>query len=102
MFDFGGTGQGYGPYVLAMHTDVLNGERSKHNWEDKHLARSMRKLVELFEFLGISYIEQAVGKYIEVEREENGWGYIYTLRRLECDGGAVFTMKDMGEDDEEG
>lgn len=102
MFDFGGSGQGYGPFILAMHTDVMNGECSAHNWTDKNLARSMRKLIELYEFLGVSSIEQAVGRYIEVERGDNGWGYIYTLRRLECDGGAVFTMKDMGEDAEEG
>lgn len=101
-FDFGGGGQGYGPFILAIHTDVMNDERSAHNWTDKNLAQSMRKLIELYEFLGISSIEQAKGKYIEVEREDGGWGFIYTLRRLECDGGAVFTMKDMGEDDEEG
>ena len=94
MFDFGGSGQGYGPFILAM--------RSAHNWTDHNLAQSMRKLIKLYEFLGVSSIEQAKGTYIEVEREEDGWGYIYTLRRLACDGGAMFTMKDMEADDEEG
>jgi hypothetical protein len=99
MFDFGGTGQGYGPFVLAMHTDVLNGERSAHNWTDKQLAHSMRKMVELYEFLQVEDFSKAVGRYIEVERdgEEDSWGeYIIALHRLPVDGAAKFTMKDMG------
>jgi len=92
-FDFGGSGQSYGPMCMAVHTDTI--ERVDH-WTDEVLGRSFKKILELHEFLGVSEIAQAKGMYLEVERDSEGLGgYIQKLRRLECDGGAEFTTKDL-------
>jgi hypothetical protein len=84
--DFGSCGQGYGWYGMATHSDSLK------KWKDEDLAWGMRKLIELHEFFGVSELHKAKGAYVRVARKS--WGAtIECLSRLDCDGGAVFTMR---------
>jgi hypothetical protein len=85
-FDFGSTSQSYGWFALA---PMVFDEWTK--WTNDDLARNMRKLVELYDFLGIEELSEAKGMAIEVIR--NNDMFIDHLRRLKCDGGAEFTMR---------
>jgi len=65
-FDFGGSVQGYGWFMLAPMAD---NERTREGWSDAQLARNLRKIVELHNFLDVDELSEAKGMAIEVLRE---------------------------------
>lgn len=50
-------------------------------------------LRRLHAFFGVSELRYAVGQAIVVERDDGAFGDISRLRRLDCDGGAIFDVK---------
>jgi hypothetical protein len=84
-FEFDGSGQSYGPFVLASNSTAMK----RGDWSDESLSKGMRKFVELHEFFKVQTLSEAAGKYVEVERE-HPYSNIARIHRLPVDGGAVF------------
>lgn len=84
--DFGGCGQAYGHFCL----DSWDAEK-KQRVGTKVGCEILRRLHAFFE---VDELHKAKGQAIVAEREGPGFGsLIQRLRRLDCDGGAVFDVK---------
>jgi hypothetical protein len=83
---FGSKHQGYGHFAI----DTYDAAQKKR----VGCAGGGEVLLRLHTFLGVTQLRQGVGQAIIVERDDgSAFGDISRLRRLPCDGGAVFDVK---------
>lgn len=85
--DFGGKGQAYGGACLDEWNPRLRRRVGT--------ALGCELLLQLHRFFGVTELSKATGQAVVAEREgDAGWsGMIVRLRRLPCDGGAVFDVQ---------
>jgi len=83
MFNFGGSGQGFGHFSLG-NPDI-----------EEDCRWGIRALYELLTFLGVDQLHEAKGKILNVLRKEP-YGNIEGLERLPFDGGAKLTRETWG------
>lgn len=83
--DFKGSFQHFGNYAL----DSYDEEAKKR----MGTAEGMNAIRGLYDFFGVHDLNDAIGKYVEVDREGDSWGIIVRISRLSVDGGAVYDIK---------